>query len=213
MQIDRLDLRILEALRDDARLSFRTLAKRVGATTPTVAARVRALEAAGVIRGYRAQLAPAEGHHAHVFTLRARPADAPRIAREAQALPGVVEVVSVAGGAILVRAHADDAGTAALIASLSAIPDLLGFDHGRVLDVTPEPVLPIGPAVAVACHTCGGPVSGAGVRRRLGDRLHVFCCRVCAQTMEDRYEQLSGKGSGATPGGRGRGVSRAFERR
>ena len=48
---------ILRLLQEDARLSFRELARRTGVSTPTAAAKVRRLEAMGVIRGYRAVLA------------------------------------------------------------------------------------------------------------------------------------------------------------
>lgn len=50
--MDALDRAILQALRADARLSFRALARATQTTTPTAAARVRRMEDAGVIRGY-----------------------------------------------------------------------------------------------------------------------------------------------------------------
>jgi Lrp/AsnC family leucine-responsive transcriptional regulator len=49
-------LAILRELLADARLSFNELAQRVGLSAPAVAERVRKLEEAGVIRGYRAQI-------------------------------------------------------------------------------------------------------------------------------------------------------------
>ncbi len=48
--------KILRELQLDARLSFAELGRRVGLSTPAVAERVRNLEAAGVIVGYRADL-------------------------------------------------------------------------------------------------------------------------------------------------------------
>lgn len=47
---------LLRELQADARLSFAELGRRVGLSTPAVAERVRNLEAAGVISGYRAEL-------------------------------------------------------------------------------------------------------------------------------------------------------------
>ncbi|GEM_PF-5087913 len=60
MDLDETDQAILRLLREDARLSFRELARRVGVSTPTVASKVRQMEALGVIRGYRAVLAGEE---------------------------------------------------------------------------------------------------------------------------------------------------------
>ncbi len=47
---------ILQALQEDARVSFSELGRRVGLSAPAVAERVRRLEEAGVISGYHAQV-------------------------------------------------------------------------------------------------------------------------------------------------------------
>lgn len=52
--LDRKDRAILEALQRDARMSLQQLAEAVGLTTTPCWKRVKALEAAGVIRGYGA---------------------------------------------------------------------------------------------------------------------------------------------------------------
>ena len=53
MKLDDTDLRILGVLRNDARLSLRDIGGQIGMSAPAVAARIRALEEAGVIEGYR----------------------------------------------------------------------------------------------------------------------------------------------------------------
>ena len=50
---------VSKALQADARLSYNALSKRVHLSPPAVAERVRRLEAAGVISGYRATVDPA----------------------------------------------------------------------------------------------------------------------------------------------------------
>jgi Lrp/AsnC family transcriptional regulator, leucine-responsive regulatory protein len=54
--LDEKGWRLLRELQLDARLSFSELGRRVGLSTPAVAERVRNLEAAGVVTGYRAEL-------------------------------------------------------------------------------------------------------------------------------------------------------------
>jgi Lrp/AsnC family transcriptional regulator, leucine-responsive regulatory protein len=54
--IDAIDHRILGALRDDGRLSWRELGERVHLSATSAAERVRRLEQAGVVTGYRADI-------------------------------------------------------------------------------------------------------------------------------------------------------------
>nr|MDT0661302.1 Lrp/AsnC family transcriptional regulator [Micromonospora sp. DSM 115978] len=56
--MDAIDLKLLDLLRSNARLSFAELARQVGLSAPAVHERVGKLEAAGVIRGYRADVEP-----------------------------------------------------------------------------------------------------------------------------------------------------------
>lgn len=51
-ELDELDRSILRQLNEDARKSYRDIAKEVTASISTVSNRIRRLEAAGVIRGY-----------------------------------------------------------------------------------------------------------------------------------------------------------------
>lgn len=54
MQLDRYDRQILRQLQDDGRLSNQELADRIGLSPSPCLRRVRALEEAGIIAGYRA---------------------------------------------------------------------------------------------------------------------------------------------------------------
>ena len=54
--IDEIDRKILRELQEDARTSFAEIGRRVGLTTPAVIERVRKLEDAGIIVGYRADI-------------------------------------------------------------------------------------------------------------------------------------------------------------
>ena len=56
MAFDRIDRQIMALLQDDGRMTNVDLADRVGLTAPPCLRRVRALEEAGAIRGYHAEL-------------------------------------------------------------------------------------------------------------------------------------------------------------
>jgi len=68
--LDPIDRQMLAELQDDGRITNVELAARVGLTAPPCLRRVRALEEAGVIRGYHADLDPAKlGYAITVFAL------------------------------------------------------------------------------------------------------------------------------------------------
>jgi DNA-binding Lrp family transcriptional regulator len=68
IRLDQIDRRILQNLQADGRMTNVELARRVGITAPPCLRRVRALEEAGLIRGYHAELAPeALGYPVTVF--------------------------------------------------------------------------------------------------------------------------------------------------
>jgi len=68
IRLDRIDRRILQCLQEDGRMTNVELARRAGITAPPCLRRVRALEEAGLIRGYHAALAPeALGYPVTVF--------------------------------------------------------------------------------------------------------------------------------------------------
>ena len=70
IKLDRIDRRILRDLQDDGRMTNVELARRAGISAPPCLRRVRALERAGIIRGYHADLSPeALGYSVSVFAL------------------------------------------------------------------------------------------------------------------------------------------------
>jgi len=54
--LDKIGWHILHELQENARIPFAELGRRVGLSTPAVAERVRSMEDAGIIRGYRTEV-------------------------------------------------------------------------------------------------------------------------------------------------------------
>ena len=68
VKLDEIDLKILNDLQSDGRMTNVELARRVGISAPPCLRRVRALEDSGYIRGYHADLAPTSlGYNVTVF--------------------------------------------------------------------------------------------------------------------------------------------------
>lgn len=68
--MDRIDLKILDELQRDARLSVVEISRHVGLTKTPCAERIRRLEKSGVIRGYHADLDPEAMDVGHVVMVQ-----------------------------------------------------------------------------------------------------------------------------------------------
>jgi Lrp/AsnC family transcriptional regulator, leucine-responsive regulatory protein len=98
--LDRRDLDILAALQRDARATYADIARRVGLSPSSVHQRVRRLEVAGVIRGYRAVVHPdALGLFvtALVSVMPLDPKQPDDLPERVQELPEIEDCFSVAG--------------------------------------------------------------------------------------------------------------------
>lgn len=106
--LDTINRRILSELCANPRLSMAELARRVGLSSPSVSERVRRMEEAGVIRGYRLDLDPAQLGLPLTAYIRVRPnpGQLAKIAELAMALPEVVECHRITGeDCFLLKAH------------------------------------------------------------------------------------------------------------
>jgi Lrp/AsnC family transcriptional regulator, leucine-responsive regulatory protein len=111
LPLDGVDRRVLEELQADARISTAELGRRVGLSAPAVAERVRRLEDAGVITGYRVEVDPRALGYALSAIVRIRPAaqQLRKVAELAQSTPEVVECHRITGeDCFLMRMHLRD---------------------------------------------------------------------------------------------------------
>jgi Lrp/AsnC family leucine-responsive transcriptional regulator len=108
---DGTNLRILEELQADARLSNAELGRRVGLSAPAVADRLQRLQETGVITGYRVEIDPRALGYELAVVLRIRPAprELKKVAELAQRTPEVVECHRITGDdCYLMKAHVRD---------------------------------------------------------------------------------------------------------
>ncbi|AGT08697.1 Lrp/AsnC family transcriptional regulator [Paracoccus aminophilus] len=102
-ELDRTDRAILAELARDGRLSVTELAGRVGLSKTPVQARMKRLEAAGVIAGYRAIISAVRMNLAHVAFVELKLSDTREAALQAfnravRAVPEIEECHMIAGG-------------------------------------------------------------------------------------------------------------------
>jgi Lrp/AsnC family transcriptional regulator, leucine-responsive regulatory protein len=97
--LDDINLRILSELRDNPRLTMTELGRRIGMSSPAVTERVRRLEEAGIIRGYRLDLNPAAlGLPLTAYVrVRPNPGHLGKVADLAQSIPEITECHRITG--------------------------------------------------------------------------------------------------------------------
>ena len=96
-EIDAHDTRILAELQADARLTMAELGRRVHLSQPAVTERVRKLEAAGVITGYRATVDLTRLGYGIRAMVRVGRAEYARVVKLVQQSPEVVSAYNVTG--------------------------------------------------------------------------------------------------------------------
>jgi Lrp/AsnC family leucine-responsive transcriptional regulator len=106
--LDGIDVRILDALVADARVSVADLARAVGLSSPSVSERMKRLEEAGVIEGYTVRINPQALGLPIAAWLRIRPipGELKRVAEILRGLPAIVECDRITGDdCFIARAH------------------------------------------------------------------------------------------------------------
>jgi Lrp/AsnC family transcriptional regulator, leucine-responsive regulatory protein len=97
--LDAVNIRLLDELRQEPRLTMSELGRRVGMSAPAVTERVRRMEEANIILGYRLDINPVPlGLPISAFIrIRPNPGQLPKVAQVAQEIPEVVECHRITG--------------------------------------------------------------------------------------------------------------------
>lgn len=97
--LDAVNIRLLDELRQEPRLTMSELGRRVGMSAPAVTERVRRMEEANIILGYRLDINPVPLGLpiAAYIRIRPNPGQLPKVAQVAQEIPEVVECHRITG--------------------------------------------------------------------------------------------------------------------
>jgi Lrp/AsnC family leucine-responsive transcriptional regulator len=137
--LDPIDHKIISELSTDARISFAELGRRTNLSSPAVTERVKRLEQAGVITGYRAQVDPRALGYQLTAIVRVKPAvrQLTKIAELAQQIPQVEECLRITGeDCFYIKLH---------LGSIEELPEVLdrfllyGETTTSIVNATPVP--------------------------------------------------------------------------
>jgi Lrp/AsnC family leucine-responsive transcriptional regulator len=102
-KIDQFDQNILQLLQQDARVSHAEIGRKVHLSQPAVSERIKRLEAAGVIRGYRADINPRALGYQITAMIRISTQQGRPYAEYVAACPEIIDCYTVTGedGAVM----------------------------------------------------------------------------------------------------------------
>ena len=106
--LDEINIRLLEELRADPRVTMAELGRRIGMSSPAVTERVRRMEESGIIGGYSITINPAPLGLPIALYIRIRPhaGNLAQIADLARSIPEVVECHRITGeDCFLMKVH------------------------------------------------------------------------------------------------------------
>ena len=193
--LDDLDLRILQELQRDGRASHRTLAAKLGTTTPTVGARITRLEETGVLQGVSPTIA-ANAISGTLWTLLVKaPAAAHKaLVADLQEDPDVERVLILSGGRMMVLVRPASPQAIGKLEARLAEHGATSHDAWAVTDVPVDRQPDLSRHAAVAtCAQCRGPIHGNGESARLEGRRVWFCCGQCKSSFLARHANLQSK--------------------
>jgi DNA-binding Lrp family transcriptional regulator len=195
MDLDPVDIRILELLQRNGRLSFRELAKETGVTTPTVSSKVENLQSIGLIEGYSAVInADALGELTILLLIESRPADSSQIQERLEAMDEVRELYTVDGTRVFAKVTVkDQPNLNGFLESLSDIPEITSYDYQTVtktLKEGPRAIMHDGLKVVVECYYCKKSMYDTPVKLKLDGKDHYLCCQSCSKLYKEKYEKI-----------------------
>lgn len=204
LDLDATDLAILRCLQEDARRSLRDVAKRVGVSTPTVSARLSALEELGIVRGFHADVDPVRLEQtSFALVVRARLPAVDSVVAAIAKEPWARRVSVARSGRILVDGTvAEPRALDAALATVAAMRGVVEAEHYVTLrTVKEEPRALVGDhaSTSLTCFECRGPIHGEPIRSRFDGRAAFFCCRSCERLYRERYVRVKSRASEPRP--------------
>jgi DNA-binding Lrp family transcriptional regulator len=171
VKLDEYDLKLINLLMENSRLSLSELSRLLSLSRQTVKARLERLEKEGIIEKYTVKVSPElekVGETVIVILETDRP-------EKLEDSPEITEINKVTSRRYVVKAVVD---------RLSELSDILESPDFKVLEVMPvlkskkrEVVLKI--KVPFKCDYCGKEIVDEPLIYKYRNRVYFFCCKVC----------------------------------
>lgn len=195
MNLDDVDRKILRELQQDGRASFRDISSRIGVSTPTVSARVKAMLDVGLIKGYSVLLdSEMLGQISVALLIESKPSDLEKVVEKITEDEIVRQIHVLSDSRILcILSFYNQMKYQRFLESLGQIPEITKIDNSMVLRTakeSPRAALTDEAGLLVRCYYCGRVIRDEGVKIKLDGKYHYLCCSVCEKMYREKYDKL-----------------------
>ncbi len=170
MELDEYDIKIINLLKENSRLTFSELSKLLNLSRQTVKTRVEKLERNGVIKKYTIKLSPElEGKGSAMIIVSTQNPERIKEVEE------VTEINRIAGKKYLLRLRIDD------LRRLASISELDFLEVHEIIPVLETEYVerPLTVEVPFKCDYCGKDIRDRPIIYRHRNRVYVLCCDTC----------------------------------
>ncbi len=170
MELDEYDIKIINLLRENSRLTFSELSKLLNLSRQTVKTRIEKLERDGIIKKYTIKLSPEFESKGSAIMIVST--ENPERIKE---IEEVTEINRIAGKKFLIRLRVDD------LKRLASISELDFLDVHEIIPVLETEYIerPLSVDVPFKCDYCGKEIRDKPVIYRHRNRVYVLCCETC----------------------------------
>jgi DNA-binding Lrp family transcriptional regulator len=180
MRLDEIDIKIINMLKENARISISELSKALKLSRQTVKSRIERLERDGVIERYTIKLACRFENSGSSFLLLANVSDEGKLME----IDEIVEINRITSRKFLLRVNVAD------VNELSRVIDEAELDALEILPVIERKVkdVPFKAKVNYRCDYCGKEMFDEPIIYRYRNRVYVLCCKTCLREFKDVQE-------------------------
>jgi DNA-binding Lrp family transcriptional regulator len=170
MELDENDIKLINILKENSRLSFSELANLLNLSRQTVKARIERLERDGIIRKYTIKLSPKfEGKSSVLMIISA---EEPEKIKE---IAEVTEINRIAGRKFLIRLNVTD------LNKLASISELDFLEVHEIIPVLETEYIerPMSVDIPFKCDYCGKKIKDSPIIYKFRNKVYVLCCDTC----------------------------------
>jgi len=192
--LDETDVRILQALLKDGRATYRSIAKSLALSTPTIQARVRKMRSTGLLKGVT-PLLDADKLGSNITSVMMADVDLQQIDSICQTLSELDEVreiyLTTGDHNLILKISVYDVSelqelAQQKLAGIQGLKIASSYVLTKACKEEQRARLRPGMRLKLRCEKCGAEIKGEPVTVKVGDRIHYYCCKVCAGMIPER---------------------------